>query len=327
MRPTKLLCNFAAATMLFPTLAMAQGLTLQSAFNQKNWPEAAKIADLPQDYQAASIKMNGSGNPGIGQTTGSTALILLSYVGASGGADRQVQILDLLALLEFSWTRGETVTLAGAEHMITYRYELAFSEVAEVVSNPAGLAEIPLRLTFVKVSEIQSLSPRPDVGRVFERSTAPTPQSGSPTMNAMKTATLANVKQMSLGMIIYCTDYDDVAPYAQSSTTAWSVMLPYIKSRETLKTLNPNGGSFLFNMSLAGVSLVDLESPAETPMIFESKPWPDGTRAVAFADGHAKYLSEDEWAKYQPALKLNLKKTAKKPLPSNYDPSRLGGGG
>jgi prepilin-type processing-associated H-X9-DG protein len=43
-------------------------------------------------------------------------------------------------------------------------------------------------------------------------------------------------------------------------------------------------------------------------------PWPDGTRIVGFADGHAKKVNGDEWTKITKYLKLKLKKVAK-PLP------------
>jgi len=42
------------------------------------------------------------------------------------------------------------------------------------------------------------------------------------------------------------------------------------------------------NPNLAGGPAAGIIDPAATPMVFEAYDWSDGTRIVAFTDGHAK---------------------------------------
>jgi len=116
---------------------------------------------------------------------------------------------------------------------------------------------------------------------------------------------------------MYASDYDDVMPYAQSTATVKYVTWPYLKNAESWKSHNPAGSKFYFNMALAGSSLIDVESPAETVMFYESTAWEDGSRCVAFADGHVKMVSAEDWTMLSETLRLKLPKHGK-PLPANY---------
>ena len=135
--------------------------------------------------------------------------------------------------------------------------------------------------------------------------------SQDPVIVAKKAVSLSNVKQLCLGIIMYENDYDDYVPYVKSVKTLKSVVAPYLKTDKLWDDPNPAGGQYLFNMCLGGVIQAEVPQPATTPLIYESKPWSDGHRAVGFFDGHAKFVTEEVWKTYADNLKLHLKKKGK----------------
>lgn len=128
--------------------------------------------------------------------------------------------------------------------------------------------------------------------------------------------TAANAKQLATGMLIYCTDWDDLFPYVQDTKAAFVVTLPYLKSKDAMRTLNPNGGTFEFNLHIGGVNQAEIREPALTPMYIETRFWPDDQRIVAYANGRTKAESKADWPKVEKYLKIKFPRTAKKPLPS-----------
>jgi prepilin-type processing-associated H-X9-DG protein len=125
---------------------------------------------------------------------------------------------------------------------------------------------------------------------------------------------MSNGKQIALGMLMYTNDYDDVLPYVQSVVTVKEITYPYIKTKSVWETGNP-ASQWRFNMCVGGALETDIQEPASTPMFYESAPWPDGRRVVAFMDGHVKLVSSSDWKAMAKYLKLKLKKKATKPLP------------
>lgn len=123
---------------------------------------------------------------------------------------------------------------------------------------------------------------------------------------------------------MYSADYDDQMPYVQSTKGAYEVLMPYFKSMDIVKSMNPNGARFLLNMAIAGTSMSTIEMPAETVLFYEDKEWPDGVRAVAFCDGHIKLVKPEDWDRYKASLNLKLQKNGR-PLPATLG-SNIGGG-
>ena len=132
---------------------------------------------------------------------------------------------------------------------------------------------------------------------------------------ADKTKSLSNLKQISIGMLMYCGDWDDNFPSAQSTAGAYEVTYPYVKNKESFNSLNPLKSSFYFSQAVSGVSAAAIALPAETPLYYESKAWPDGDRLVSYSEGHAKIVHPGGWAKVDKALKVKISKSAK-PLPA-----------
>lgn len=121
------------------------------------------------------------------------------------------------------------------------------------------------------------------------------------------TTCLSNVKQLAMASLLYSQDYDNTLP----GTAPWSDQLtPYARNMSLFScpTLEKAGqvGGYSFNSELAGVKAGAVPTPATVPLIFESlatqlnsveaftaflqNPRHGETRALSYADGHAKGL-------------------------------------
>ena len=122
-----------------------------------------------------------------------------------------------------------------------------------------------------------------------------------------------NVKQLNLGLIMYANDNKDTFP---SGTTWCDTLKPYM-GNSTSQFVCPLGapnqrGHYAFNSRLVGVSLKDIQSPAQTVLIFEidggwnmaggrellpAKGRHTGAYALGFADGHVEMVRPERLAK------------------------------
>ena len=140
-------------------------------------------------------------------------------------------------------------------------------------------------------------------------------QQSPPPFDKLKTQTSSNLKQVALGVIMYSSDWDDMLPYVQNTATVQRVITPYLRSNAVWKTENPLGGKFMFNTKIGGLSMTAIDNPAEMPMFVEEKIWPDGTRYVAFLDGHVKPVSKSSWGAIDKQWKRKFARKGK-PLPA-----------
>lgn len=111
----------------------------------------------------------------------------------------------------------------------------------------------------------------------------------------------ANMRQLATGIAIYLADYDDVMPAAADTYTLFAIVSPYFKQPSLTLSMNPNGGRILYNTNLANVNSTAIEEPSNTPMLWDSLPWPDGKHLVAFTDSSVRFIDEAKWqslAKY-----------------------------
>ncbi len=94
-------------------------------------------------------------------------------------------------------------------------------------------------------------------------------------LDAQKARAISNAKQAALAMIMYASDNDDVLPGAEG----WDAKVgPYARNKDLLKD---------FNYTFKGGNVADIESPATTELGFVLGP---GGRAVAYTDGHVKWI-------------------------------------
>ena len=109
---------------------------------------------------------------------------------------------------------------------------------------------------------------------------------------ARTTACLSNVKQLSVGTIMYSLDHDDRLPKA----AAWKAsIMPYLKSKGVFHCPEDASGSvsYFLDPRVGGKDTTSVARPAETAMIVEGTPkttaFRHGGRAsLGYVDGHAK---------------------------------------
>ncbi len=302
--------------------AWAQDLTVADLIKGEKVKLSYKLADLPADYKAISLKAAKSD----GLMDIMTPFFSMAMLFGGAGNSSEAQGLSMLGVLETSWTKGELVRLSGADYLVTYKPDVDIRRAMASRSGGMTNANGPdspsiadafqnLALTLVKMDTIVSFTAKPDVTKEsMMRMVAEEPQAKTA---AQKTLALSNMKQVGLGMLLYVGDYDDVFPYVQGSAAARALIVPYTKNAAVFQTGNPSGGEILFNLALAGSNSSEVANPAETVMFYERNPWPTGERMVAFADGHAKAVPAEDWPRYETTLRLRLKKSGR-PLPLDY---------
>lgn len=283
------------------------------------YPGSLKAADLPESYKACRIRVAGSGSAGGGlfDAMGGIMMGVMGAFGSMGGdSPSQSAPPPFLAYVDVSWTNGSIVQMAGSEFLVTYAMDLGLADMA-AMSDQKGAPSFPdLKLTLVKIAAINSFQPLPNLTKEGFVKAMSTPPAETVAAHS-KSQTQSNLKQLALATMMYASDYDDVLPWPQSSRGAVSVIYPYIKSLEIVKSPNPEGAEYYrFNANIGGASTIQ-ESPAAVPMWYEAKPWPDGSRAVAFLDGHVEMVPAQDWPRIEKALSQRYRRIAKSPLPAS----------
>ncbi len=123
--------------------------------------------------------------------------------------------------------------------------------------------------------------------------------------------TLSNAKQLATATQLYLSDNDEVFPPFKKPNALHGAILPYVRNNKSWQSLNPKGGTFQYNLRLAAQEIRLVKDPGKVPLFFEPNAWADGTRAVAFADGHAKFVSASDWKGMQKYLQAKKKKVKK----------------
>jgi hypothetical protein len=319
---------FAACILLASqSLLLAQDAGISSILGGSQMPNRIAARDLPDDYRAVELKVQGSS--GFEDMFSGPFGAIMSLGMGGGGNAEGASAMRMMALMSVSWTKGETVSLHSHIFLVVYKPDsgagmmslaskpsAAGAETAQGTGEPPAQPPVMLNLSYIRVDSITMITPRPDLNKSMLAEMPDAMGALQKAPSDAKTTTINNFKQASIGMIMYMGDYDDVLPYVQDTKSAFFVTYPYVKSADTFKTLNPNG-MMRFNMAVAGVNASALETPADVPMYYESEPWPDGTRVVAFMDGHVKAVSEEEWQRVQQYLTMKLPRTTK-PLPMDY---------
>ncbi|MBX3119626.1 MAG: hypothetical protein KF784_11215 [Fimbriimonadaceae bacterium] len=290
--------------------------------DQTPLPNTIRPSELPPDYKAVRIQLSGGSNNN--QMMQMMSLQMMSSELASF-SNRGYGLLSLL-FDDVYWYPPPPRAYATPGYVYAYKLEFDYLSGRDLTTKP-GPDSFVLRLCTISSEFRMVTSELPELtkerllellggsGSAGEASMQV--QSAQADLSGKRTATLSNIKQVGTAMMIYMADYDDVFPYAQSTTAAQYVTNPYMKNTSLWTTLNPNGGRILFNTSLGGVSHVVLEDPSKTVMFYESNAWPDGRRCVCFADTSSRFVDQSGWKELAKTLKLKLKRQGK-PLPANY---------
>ena len=306
-------------------LVVAQEISLQELVKGQygKYATELKVSDLPDDFSAIKI----STSPNSSDPMAALGPIMtFSMMGQAGDVSFKYK------LFQCCWSNGDVIRVGPLQKnfLVTYKLDMDMSDLmpSRVAAFTAGTSmptpaakEPRLVINLVALDSVLAVTPYPsitkkDLTTAFSKSNM---AFDVPAQSDMGQSTaLSNIKQISLGMIMYAGDYDDVYPYAQGTNTVRGVIAPYLKNDKLWNTGNPNGGQFVFNMGMAGTLATSIPDPANLVMFYETQPWPDGRRAVSFADGHAKWVEPKVWELMKTHLKPKGIKRVGKPLPANY---------
>jgi len=177
------------------------------------------------------------------------------------------------------------------------------------------------RTLYQRIDAMQTLNTKPTLARVAATILAvagavtllPAYRLQTPELASDKTKGLSDLKQVAIATLMYVNDWDDIYPVFKDPQKLHDAIHPYLKNREIWNTHNPKGTTFNYALNLANVNMTSIPEPSNAPMYFESGTWQDGSRLVAFTDGHVKIIHPDRWADVEKRLKTKYPKgTVKK---------------
>lgn len=330
----KLFTLIIAQIVAVAAVAQPQTLTITDILRGDKVPTFMKFDEMGQDFRAVKLGSKDSAANPFSMFMPIMMMGLMSTLGAPTSNTRDVLGFSLLGLADVSWTKGDIVQFASGEFLVTYKLPIGMTELMQLGSpggDPSKLLS-ELKLSLVKLTSIESLTPAPEITKetisklaeslkTIGQEAVPSQEAPaeveSGAIAAWKSTTLSNAKQLALATHMFLTDNKDIFPYVQGTKAMIKMIHPYLKMTQIWETKNPNGGQLQFNMCLAGANISDVLEPSSTPLFYDSVPWPAGYRVVAFVDGHAKTVSEEDWSTMQPLLNLKLKKYGK-PLPMDF---------
>jgi hypothetical protein len=282
-------------------------------------PAQIQLKELPTDFKAIEVSLTGFA--GLQDLEMGSAGYLDSNTTGLSATDR----IHIAQLLTCYWTNGKSIRRNGIEYIAAYRAVLPNAGLglhASIMSTgavlPAIVLEPKMQLRLINITDIVSVSPRPDLIEKELVDFLEAKQAANAGKSGLVNVAIENMKQVMIAIIMYTTDNDDVFPDGHSIGQAEKSVMPYIKSTKAFQTQNPNGGQVLFNVNLAWVPLASLGNLTTVPVFYDSAPWPDGGRAVGFADGHAAYVTADNWNKIQLALDKKYKRAPKRPAVNQF---------
>lgn len=300
-------------------VAWGQATTWAQLIQGKAHTPAYGIKELPEEFKALQLTMSGSSGGIFEMMLGAMAGSLGSVLGQLQPKDAE-QAMGALFMLHVS--KGDETELSGQKYLVAYK--LALKEGASFdPSTPPNPKNLEWRVTYVRTDSIAQITPLPNlnISEVIERLEKTTKPSGDAGVSepgeAGNPQAIGNMKQLATALMLYSLDYDDILPGAQSTATVRALLLPYSKDKAIMRTLNPNGGQVLYNVSLGSVSISSIPDVADTVCFYDSQPWPDGGRPAAFVDGSSRWFTKEGWVSMKQSI-LQTFPRAGKLLPADY---------
>lgn len=135
-------------------------------------------------------------------------------------------------------------------------------------------------------------------------------------VSSAQDTTRKNLKAVATATLMYSSDFDDVLPRPLETKSWFAAILPYCRSAKLFFSGNPNS-HLIPNLSVGGMVISKIKNPAKTVLLYDEKPWKDGSYLVAFCDGHVALVSARDWKILSKTLHFRGKPSAKA-LPKDY---------
>jgi hypothetical protein len=242
-------------------------------------------------------------------TGGAWRRMSVSGAGGPAGPDASPMVTIVTTMLQGPdagayFTKGETITVDSQKFLIAYRMkpkpiDFEALERSSTPPRPEPLTpDMELTLSLLNLSTTNSFE---DI-RPFDWNVEQTAIQER-AAEERKAQSINNLKQLALGVMVYAQDYDEVLPPMQTPAKTQEAVQPYVKNLEMFK--DPvTGEAYIPNPTLSQKKLAHIANPADFVLYFEPKPAPDGTRGVAFLDGSAKRIKEEDWPRHVRASKI-----------------------
>lgn len=227
------------------------------------------------------------------------------------------------------YTRGEILHVGDIQYLVAYTPPSTKPDMAALMAaqrpdpamfKPTKLTpDTVLTLSLINTVSLSSLSEiHPfDLDAELKRNA----EEVNPPKDTKATTTSSNnnLKQLGLAVMMYLQDYDEVFPPLKTPETFRPLLMPYIKNNAVffIPNTEPKVG-YVANASLSYHTQADIAKPAETVMFYEPMMNPEEKgRNVAFADGHAKLVGEEEFQRLlkQSQMKILTRKAEPPPKP------------
>ena len=98
-------------------------------------------------------------------------------------------------------------------------------------------------------------------------------------------ACMSNLRQMSLGALMYTQDYDKRIPPMKSIAVTQKLLQPYIKNNQVF-TCPVTSKAYRLNPAIGGKNVPAVAHPVKTVLFFDAAAHTDGKYSVAYLDGH-----------------------------------------
>lgn len=120
---------------------------------------------------------------------------------------------------------------------------------------------------------------------------------------ARATTSISNLRQLAIALQMYAQDNNDKLPVMKTTADMKKYLTAYLGSDQQF--VSPRTGeAYLPNPGISGKALGAIDHPDTMIAFYENTPGPDGTRAVAFLDGHVELVPADRWAEVKRQAKM-----------------------
>jgi len=218
----------------------------------------------------------------------------------------------------YFYTKGEMISFGGDKYLVAYHVQNMSDDDSDEMPPPYYRREKKKGLLLKDSKLALALLPL-NAGQSIYEIKQFDPQTDYIQSNVVaEQQSLSNLKQIGLAAMQYTQDYDEKFPpmvAARSAdeidehftgrnitarTTVQNRLRPYVNNPQIF--LQPvTHRPYLPNYKISRVSLASIAHPASTLLFYEDAPNSAGKRAVAYADGHAKLITEEEFQRERKA--------------------------
>ena len=275
------------AVVLLAALAVAsqpaQSAEMKDLLSGKKYALTLQMKDL--DGQWRRLSTGGGGTGGI-------AAVYAAMFGGGGNV---------------YYTKGETILVATETYLVAYTLKTSpvsymaimrggpSAAPTEEINGESALCFSLLNLRAIgSLTDIRPFSLEEEIAAQAAMAAAVTEvyAGGEPAGGSAES--LSNLKNLALAVQMFMADNEDVMPDMTDMVAVMDELGDYVRNDEVF--FQPDTGqAYGINTSLSQRRLAEVRDPVSVAVFYEEEPGDDGTRGVAFLDGHAARLSREQW--------------------------------